>query len=161
HPRDRSRREQQGLGQRGLAGTAVADEGHVADLRGRKRLHSRPPAWLVPTGARGPADVVDLSGRRFWHSTGRAHQGATARAGGRRPGTGKAPWYVCSTVASARLGRITGAPPSTTSAGTPSDQTRTPREDGRERAQHARRTPPDPGVAGSRPDREGAGAGQG
>ena len=36
---DRPGVEQQGLGQGGLAGAAVADEGDVADLRGRKRLH--------------------------------------------------------------------------------------------------------------------------
>ncbi len=36
---DRPGVEQQGLGQRRLAGAAVADERDVADLRGRKRLH--------------------------------------------------------------------------------------------------------------------------
>ena len=36
---DRPGVEQEGLGQRGLAGAAVADECDVADLRGRKRLH--------------------------------------------------------------------------------------------------------------------------
>ena len=36
---DRPGVEEQGLGQGRLAGATVADEGDVADLRGRKRLH--------------------------------------------------------------------------------------------------------------------------
>src|SRR5581483_7879671 len=43
HPVDRSRAEEQRLGQRRLPRTAVADERHVADLGRRERLHGRPP----------------------------------------------------------------------------------------------------------------------
>ena len=47
---DRPGGEQQGLGQRGLAGAAVADEGDVADLRRRERLHPRPPGCAARVG---------------------------------------------------------------------------------------------------------------
>ena len=49
---------QERLGQRRLAGAAVAHQGHVADLLGRKELHSVPPRcrWLRVQGrvVRGP-----------------------------------------------------------------------------------------------------------
>ena len=45
---DRPRREEQGLGQRGLAGATVADEGDVAQFRRRERLHK--PPCDVPLG---------------------------------------------------------------------------------------------------------------
>ena len=49
---------QERLGQRRLAGAAVADQGHVADLLGRKELHSVPPRWSTAAsagqGSQGP-----------------------------------------------------------------------------------------------------------
>src|SRR4029078_815254 len=48
---DRPGGEQQGLGEGGLAGSTVADERHVADLRRRKCLHVRPPGLRVLPGA--------------------------------------------------------------------------------------------------------------
>ncbi len=59
--------EQQGLGQRGLAGAAVPDEGHVADVGRRKRLHPQPPEVTEPVrfGAprRSPQPDVGAVGR--------------------------------------------------------------------------------------------------
>ena len=43
NPAYRPGSQQHGLGQRGLARAAVADEHHVADLRGRVGLHERTP----------------------------------------------------------------------------------------------------------------------
>ena len=49
HPSDRARLVEKGLGQRGLPRPAVADEGDVADLLGRKALHeSSAPGSLSP-----------------------------------------------------------------------------------------------------------------
>ena len=73
-------REQQRLGQRGLPGAAVPDEGDVADLRGRERLHARPPA--VSAVRRRRCDAT-ASGRRDR----RQSPAGSARAG-RRVG----PW---------------------------------------------------------------------
>ena len=56
-PGDRPGGEQQRLGERGLAGAAVADEGDVADLRRRERLHPRPPV-RGPLGGLRPCDGV-------------------------------------------------------------------------------------------------------
>ena len=42
---DRPGREQEGLGERGLAGAAVADEGDVADVGRRERLHPMTPGF--------------------------------------------------------------------------------------------------------------------
>ena len=57
-PVDRAGAVEQRLGQRRLAGAAVAHQGHVADLVGREALHSDPPRWstlrVKGQGSHGP-----------------------------------------------------------------------------------------------------------
>ena len=86
HAGDRAGGEEQRLGERGLAGTAVTDEGDVADLRRRERLQSYPPrrrAFAESTGALGIA---------------------VRRGPGRSAGTGRAPGRLpCVASAAPRL----------------------------------------------------------
>ena len=89
---DRAGGEQQGLGQRGLAGAAVADEGDVADLGRRERLHQNPRR---------------LASCRSGDSTERRDR-ATVRS--RRPGRGGTLGVLAGASAVVPLGRVRASP---------------------------------------------------